>query len=164
VKAAQGGQRVHTEMETIIRNRPPWPTDTLYRVYVGYLPPQATLWKKTNTTGRTTRRRVWYLVVQQGELAPRTQEHPSQERVGTSMLTQCTLGFEVAHPITKTDHYDEGGSAGRTSSAPNPKGRSPMPAMAWPTIYPRVIADDPWAQRGTAATGVPPQPRRYPPG
>ena len=39
-----------------------------------------------------------FLVVQQGELAPRTQEHPSQERVGTSMLTQCTLGFEVAHP------------------------------------------------------------------
>ena len=38
------------------------------------------------------------LVVQQGELAPRTQEHPSQERVGTSMLTQCTLGFEVIHP------------------------------------------------------------------
>jgi len=43
--------------------------------------------------------RVKCLVVQQGELAPRTQEHPSQERVGTSMLTQCTLGFEVAHAI-----------------------------------------------------------------
>ena len=43
------------------------------------------------------------LVVQQGELAPRTQEHPSQERVGTSMLTQCTLGIEVAHAI-RTNH------------------------------------------------------------
>jgi hypothetical protein len=50
---------------------------------------------------KNTKRRgehEWCLVVQQGELAPRTQEHPSQERVGTSMLTQCTLGFEVIHP------------------------------------------------------------------
>jgi hypothetical protein len=49
--------------------------------------------------GRHRWMRVKCLVVQQGELAPRTQEHPSQERVGTSMLTQCTLGFEVAHAI-----------------------------------------------------------------
>ena len=34
--------------------------------------------------------------VQQGERAPRTREHPSPLRVGTSMLTQCTQGVETA--------------------------------------------------------------------
>ena len=32
------------------------------------------------------------LVVQQGELALRTREHPSPMRVGSSMLTLCTPG------------------------------------------------------------------------
>ena len=35
-------------------------------------------------------------LVQQGERAPRTREHPSPLRVGTSMLTQCTQGVETA--------------------------------------------------------------------
>jgi hypothetical protein len=52
---------------------------------------------EVQTTSIARMMRVKCLVVQQGELAPRTQEHPSQERVGTSMLTQCTLGIEVAH-------------------------------------------------------------------
>ena len=52
---------------------------------------------EVQTTSIARMMRVKCLVVQQGELAPRTQEHPSQERVGTSMLTQCTLGFDVAH-------------------------------------------------------------------
>ena len=56
-------------------------------------------WRGSSELCQPTPSRVKCLVVQQGELAPRTQEHPSQERVGTSMLTQCTLGFEVAHAI-----------------------------------------------------------------
>ena len=36
--------------------------------------------------------------VQQGERAPRRPEHSSPLRVGTSMLTQCTLGVLAAHP------------------------------------------------------------------
>ena len=35
-------------------------------------------------------------LVQQGERAPRTREHPSPLRVGTSMLTQCAQGVETA--------------------------------------------------------------------
>ena len=36
--------------------------------------------------------------VQQGERAPRTREHPSPMRVGTSMLTQCAQGDGDAQP------------------------------------------------------------------
>ena len=36
-------------------------------------------------------------VVQQGERAPRTREHPSPLRVGTSMLTQCAQGVKTPY-------------------------------------------------------------------
>ena len=58
------------------------------------------------------------VVVQQGEGAPRTLEHPSPMRVGTSMLTLCTPGMKL--PTSSLDAAD---SIGKFNSC----------ALAFPT-------------------------------